>query len=276
MNKNKLILLIFGVIGLSLLNMNNLKSQCSIDNRYFQSGEDLEYDLYIKLGFAVTKGGEAKLQTQAIKYNGKDAYKMNLVSETQGMAKKLFSLSDTLIAYTSKDITPLAYTKDAHEGGDYTKEKLTYTYPGDGTVKIKTVRHKDGEFKFDEEIVAPNCTYDLVSILFYCRTLNFANMSKGSTKTVNFISGKKRGSMKIEHNGTENIKANDGKKYNCIKLTLYIADEAFDDGKEAMKVYVTNDENRTPIKLETKLKVGSTRAILKSYKGNKYPLSTAK
>ena len=276
MSTNKYFLLAFIAVVSSLLNNTEIKAQCPVNNQFFQSGEDLEYDLYIKLGFAVTKGGIAKLQTNTVKYDGKEAYKMNLVSETQGMARKLFSLSDTLVAYTNKDLTPLAYVKDAHEGGDYTKERLTYKYPGDGSVKIRSIRHKNGDFKFDEEITAPSCTYDLVSILYYCRGLDYSSMSKGTQTNVNFISGKKRGSMKIEFNGKEVVKANDGKKYNCNKLTLYIADEAFNNGKEAMKVFITDDESRTPVKLETKLKVGSTRAMLKSYKGNKHPLNVAK
>jgi hypothetical protein len=256
-------------------NISILNAQCSIENKYFQSGEKLEYDLYIKLGFAVTKGGYATMKTQSTNYSGKDAYKMTLVSHSQGFARKVFALSDTLACYTGKDLTPLAYHKDAHEGGDYTKERLTYQYPGDGTVKIRSIRHKNGDFKFDENINAPSCTYDLVSILFYCRTLNYSNMKDGSETKVNFISGKKRGNMRIVYNGKEKVKANDGNKYNCIKLTLYVADEAFDNGKEAMKVFISDDDNRMPIRLETKLKVGSTRVILKNYSGNKYPLNTA-
>lgn len=264
---------IFTLLAALALSIGSSKSQCSVTNIPFQSGEELRYDLYIKLGFATTKGGFAKLSTQSTTYKGTSAYKMDLISETEGLARKLFSLNDTLTAYTNKNLTPLAYMKDAHEGGDYTKERLVYNYNDDASLLINSVRHKNGEFKFDEKIIASGCTYDLVSILFYCRTLDYANMKIGQETTVNFISGKKRGTMRIVYNGKETVKANDGKKYNTIKLTLYIADEAFDDGKEAMKVYLSDDNNRIPISLETKLKVGSTKAILKSYKGNKYELN---
>ena len=259
----------------AILNISVASAQCDIENKYFQAGERLEYDLYIKVAFS-TKGGYASLRTQQTTYDGKDAYKMSLISESQGFARTLFSLSDTLSSYTTKSIVPLAYEKDAHEAGDYTKERLTYKYPEEGKVEIRSIRHKNGDFKFDEKITAPGCTYDLVSILFYCRTLDYANMKEGEEARVNFISGKKRGSMRIHYNGKEKVKANDGNKYNCIKLTLYIADEAFNNGKEAMKVYITDDDNRLPVKLDTKLKVGSTKAVLKSYKGNKHPVNIAK
>lgn len=245
----------------------NVSAQCSTENTFFQSGESLTYDLYIK--FAVTvKGGYAKLNTRSVVYDGKDALKMTMVSESQGVARSAFELSDTLICYTTPNVQPLAYTKDAHEGGDYTKERLSYFYPGNGKVKIRTIRHRNGDFKFDEKLDAPGCTYDLVSILFHCRTLDFANMKSGSETKVSFVSGKNMGSMRIVYDGKESVKANDGNKYNCHKLRLLIKDDAFaNNEKETMKVYITDDSNRVPVRLESQLKVGSTKAVLRSYKG---------
>lgn len=264
---------LFAVLLLCTFSYTEAKAQCGVSNVPFQGGEKLNYDLYIKLGFMSSKGGFATLKTTSTNYQGKDAFKMDLISETQGMARKLFTLNDTLSAYTTKDLTPLAYLKDAHEGDDYTKERLSYKYNGNGSIEIQTKRHKNGDFKFDEKITTPGCTYDLVSILAYCRALDYSNMKIDKETVVNFISGKNRGTMRIVYNGKETVKANDGKKYNTIKLTLYVADEAFDNGKEAMKVYISDDNNRIPISLETQLKVGSTKAILKSFSGNKYPVN---
>jgi len=270
---------IFILCGACFLSLTTATAQCNVSNLPFQSGEHLEYDLYIKLGFVSKKEGYAALNTTSTTYEGKDVYKMALISETQGMARKLFSLNDTLIAYTNKNLVPIAYVKNAHEGGDYTKELVKYSY-GDNqnteTIKIQTKRHTNGVFKFDELIEAPGCTYDLVSILFYCRALDYSNMKIDDETKVNFISGKNRGNMRIVYNGKETVKANDGNKYNTIKLTMYVSDKAFDNGKEAMKVYITDDSNRIPISLETKLKVGSTKALLTGYKGNKYTVNTNK
>lgn len=262
------ILLLLAIISSSL------SAQCKINNTYFQAGETLTYDLYIKLA-ATIKGGYAKLTTQNATYGGKDAYKMTLISQSEGFARKMFALNDTLVCYTTKDIVPLAYLKDAHEGGDYTKERLAYSYDN-GKIKTRSTRHKNGNFRFDETIENTDCTYDLMSVLFYARTLDYNNMKDITQTKVRFITGKSNVHMRIVYNGKETVKANDGNKYRCHKLSLYIADEAFDNGKEAMKVYITDDENRMPVRLETKLKVGSTQVVLKNYKGNKHPVSVIK
>lgn len=248
-------------------------AQFQINNTFFDAGENIEYDLYFKYGLLDKKAGKASLRINNASYAGTPAYKMTMISHTQGMARKLFSLSDTLSCYTSKTLQPLAFKKLAHEDGDDTIEDYTYTYQNN-KVKIKTKRVKNGDPKFDETIESSNCTYDMLSVVYYARTLDYSGMKSGSKVKLYFMSGKKHMSMTIIHQGIETLKVNDGKKYECIKLSLQISDKAFEDGKEAMKVYLTNDNNRLPLRIDSKLKVGSVKSILKSYKGNKHPVAT--
>ncbi|WP_296940605.1 DUF3108 domain-containing protein [uncultured Dysgonomonas sp.] len=264
-------------IVLMLLVLVSIESQaqgkCKINNIYFQAGEEMTYDLYFKYGLIHTKAGISTLKTVAERYNNTDALKMTLMAQSTGTVRKIFSLSDTLSCYLTKDLVPLAYIKNAAEGKDYTQERVTYTYTGD-KVNINAIRHKNGDFKFNETLTSQSCIYDMMSVVYYARTLNYSTMKKGETAKVDFISGKKKVNMVIEYEGIETVEANDDRKYSCIKLTLSIMDDAFSDKKEAMKVYITNDNNRMPVRLDSKLNIGSTRAILKSYKGNRYPVQT--
>lgn len=261
------------VIMISVLISLNAGAQCKINNTFFQAGEELTYDLYFKYGLVNTKAGSSSLKTTAEKFNNTDAYRMRLLAQSSGAARKLFSLNDTLTCYTTKDLVPLAYLKNAREGKSYTVERVVYTYGSQG-VSLITKREKNGEFRFEEMITSPTCMYDMMSVVFYARTLNYTGMKKGDTSKTDFISGRKKVSMVIEYGGIETVEANDDKKYSCIKLTLSIMDDAFSDKKEAMKVYITNDNNRLPVRLDSKLNIGSTRAILKSYKGNMHPVKT--
>ncbi|HMM02447.1 MAG: DUF3108 domain-containing protein [Dysgonomonas sp.] len=264
-------------IALMLLVLVSMHTQaqgkCKINNIYFQAGEEMTYDLYFKYGLIHTKAGISTLKTVAERYNNTDALKMTLMAQSTGTARKIFSLNDTLSCYLTKDLVPLAYVKNAAEGKDYTKERVTYTYTGD-KVSINTIRHKNGDFKFNETLTSHSCMYDMMSVVYYARTLNYSGMKKGETVKVDFISGKKKVNMVIEYEGIEIVEANDDNKYSCMKLTLSIMDDAFSDKKEAMKVYITNDNNRMPVRLDSKLNIGSTRAMLKSYKGNRYPVQT--
>jgi len=254
----------------------NTYSQCKITNNYFQSGETLEYDLHVKWGILSKKGGSAKLNTQSTRYKGEDAFKMSLTTNSEGSVRKLFKLDDTLSCYMTKELVPLAFVKDAHEGSDYTKETIDYSYSPGGQAKLRAVRHKNGNFKFDETITTNKCIYDMMSVVFYARTLDYQNMKKGDKVNVEFMSGRTKKDMQIIHEGTETQKGNDDVKYKCIKLSLKISDDAFENSEEAMKVYITDDMNRMPVRIDSKLNFGSTRVVLKRYKGNKYTLNTTK
>lgn len=276
LNNKSMVKRITGIV-LMLLILVSIETQgqgkCKINNIYFQAGEEMTYDLYFKYGLIHTKAGISTLKTVAERYNNTDALKMTLMAQSTGTVRKIFSLSDTLSCYLTKDLVPLAYIKNAAEGKDYTKERVTYTYTGD-KVNINTIRHKNGDFKFNETLTSNSCMYDMMSVVYYARTLNYSGMKKGETVKVDFISGKKKVNMVIEYEGIEIVEANDDRKYSCIRLTLSIMDDAFSDKKEAMKVYITNDNNRMPVRLDSKLNIGSTRAMLKSYKGNRYPVQT--
>ncbi|MFV0538792.1 MAG: DUF3108 domain-containing protein [Dysgonomonas sp.] len=261
------------VLIISVLFSLNAGAQCKVNNTFFQAGEELTYDLYFKYGLVNTKAGTSSLKTTAEKFNNTDAYKMTLLAQSSGTARKLFSLNDTLTCYTTKDLVPLAYLKNAREGKSHTIERVIYTYGSQG-ISLNTRRVKNGEFRFEETIKSNTCIYDMMSVVFYARTLNYTGMKKGDTSKADFISGRKKVNMVIEYGGIETVEANDNKKYSCIKLILSIMDDAFSDKKEAMRVYITNDDNRLPVRLDSKLNIGSTRAILKSYKGNIHPVKT--
>lgn len=270
--------IILSMLTLILLIAHDAQAQCKVVNKQFQAGEELTYDLYFKWGLVNTKAGVSTLKTTSEQYNGKSAYKMALSAVSTGMANKVFTINDTLMCYTTKDLIPLAFYKNAKEGKDHTIENMTYTYKSGGEIDIHTKRVKNEEPRFDEVLKYNNtCVYDMVSVVFYARTLDFSKMKKGDETNVDFVTGKRKARMIIEYQGVENMKANDDKTYSCIKLVLSlqnINDKAFEDKEEAMKVYITNDDNRMPVRLDSKLNVGSTRAILKSYKGTKHPVKT--
>lgn len=265
MNKTiiKLVILSFLIIPFTAL-----KAQCEIQNSYFQGGEDLSYDLYFKYGIINKKAGNSSLRVVNDSYNGQDAYKMTLIAKSSGLVKAFFSISDTITSYMSKQLVPLAYMKDAHEDGDYTTERATYTYGPDG-VKVRNINIRNGNLRYDTVHAAKNCMYDMLSIVYYVRALDYSTLKKGDKVSVSFFSGRRKMNMDIEHHGIENVSANNGQKYNCIKLSLVMNADAFADKDEAMKVFLTNDSNRIPVRIDSKLKLGSTRVILNGYKGQK-------
>lgn len=258
----------YSITCLLLLSAFMLKAQCGVENTFFQEGEVLTYDMYYKYGILFTKAGASTLKVEDYMYEGKDAFKMSLIANSSGVVKTFFSLSDTISSYMTKDLSPLAYTKDAHESGDYMTERATYSYSPEG-ISLRNVNKRNGNLRYDTTLVSSTCMYDMLSIVYYARTLDYSSMKKGDVETVSFFSGRKKVDMDIEYHGVESVEANDGREYSCIKLVLMMNERAFENKNEAMKVFITNDYNRIPVRIDSKLKVGSTRVILNGYRGQR-------
>ena len=126
--KHKIILLISTVL-LSL----SAFAQCPVRNTAFQSGEHLSYDLYFNWKFIWFKVGSADIDIKQTKYKGQDAYRAYLITRGSKTADRYFVLRDTLTTYTTLDIVPLYFVKNAIEGKRYTREKVIYSYGETGT-----------------------------------------------------------------------------------------------------------------------------------------------
>lgn len=251
------------VLFLLILLFSGINTESEGRNNFYEAGESAIYDLYFKYGLLNSKAGISTLQVTNGYYDGQAVYKMTMTARSIGLASKIFSLNDTMISYMTKDLRPLVYIKEAHEGGDYTQETITYSYTPSGT-HITTKRSVNGQLKFNDKLIKQGRIFDMMSVLYYARTINYAGMQKGNVTKVNFLSGKDLVNMDIRYEGTTTMNANNGSKYNCIQLNLFINDKAFANKNDAMKVYLTNDSRHTPIQIESRLKVGATRVILKS------------
>lgn len=261
-----LFILLFSILSYSLLN-----GQTKIVNNAFDAGENLTYDLYYKYGILNMRGGTATLNTESTTYNDNNAYKLTLHATTRGIIGNIYNVDDTLTSYMDKDLVPLLFVKGATEMKDYTRERQIYKYQN-GSTSIRAIRYRNGELSFDENITTKRCTYDMMSILAFARTLDYSKMKRGDNTQVQFITGKRLVNMYIRYLGRSSMKVNNGETYDALELSLMILDKAFVDQEEAMRVWITDDENKLPLQINTQLKIGSMRAILKDFSGNKHPL----
>ena len=63
-------------------------------------------------------------------------------------------------------------------------------------------------------------------------------------------------------------------KYKALRFEVDIVDPAFDDHKTAMEVWISDDNNRLPLKLKAKLKIGAAEAEITSTKNLKHPFDS--
>lgn len=269
MNKNKKTVFLF-TLFFALLVIPRLSAQCGMVNTAFKSGEKISYDLYFKYGILNARAGKGSLSITEANYKGERAYKTHMLLNTSGLAGSVYTVNDTLTSFVDMNVRPLLFTKEAFEGSDYSTEKQAYSY-NKNTISVRAIRTWNGKPDFDEVVTTDKCAYDYLSVLLYVRNIDFSGMKKGDRKSIHFLSGKNIVTMYVNYLGNATVKANDGKRYEVINLSMTIFDKAFPDQREAIRASLTNDQNRIPVIIDTVLKIGSVRAVLKSVSGERHP-----
>ena len=246
--------------------------QCGIENKAFQGGESLTYDLYFNWQFVWVKVGKASMNTKSTTYQGKPAYQASLVTGGNSKLDKFFTMRDTLLSYCSTDLSPLYFRKGALEGKRYYVDELWYSYPQNKChVKMHRITHK-GEHK-NKDATYKDCVYDMMSIFLRARNFDASTMKKGDIIPMPITDASHLSNSWLKFRGKENFKMNGSKeKFRCLVFSFI----EYEDGKnhELIRFYVTDDDNHIPVRLDMFLSFGSAKAFLNSYKGVRGPMTS--
>ena len=79
--------------------------------------------------------------------------------------------------------------------------------------------------------------------------------------------------MYIRYLGKESIKTRYG-KFNAIKFKPLLLKGTIFEGGEKMTVWVSDDANKIPVRIESPISVGSVKVDMISYGNLRYPLSS--
>ena len=81
--------------------------------------------------------------------------------------------------------------------------------------------------------------------------------------------------MKIKYKGKEEIKTDFG-KINAIRLAPMMPENGLFEGENSIRLWLSDDKNRLPLKIQADMFVGAVEIDLKGYKNLKYPINFKK
>lgn len=247
-------------------------AQCTFKNTAFSSGEYLSYNLYFNWQFVWVKVGTANFDTEQKSYAGRPAYRGSLITRTSEKADKFFVMRDTLLCYNTLGLAPLYYRKGAREGKRYTVDEVFYTYPN-GKCQVKQHRlNHHGRHSWVKHIY-DNCSFDMMSIFLRARSFNPTGWTKGHDVHFTIVDGNSHYPAKIRYLGKQNIKADNGHTYRCLKLA-YMENEHNKGYKKIVDFYISDDSNHIPVRLDMHLKFGSAKAYLSGMKGTRHAITS--
>lgn len=222
--------------------------------------EALTYDVTYKWGLVRKKAGTA--QITLIKSG--DKYYSKLTGKTEPWADRIYMVRDTLNGVMHHDLTPISYEKIAREGNSYKHDVVKFSYPSENCVngQCTRVEYKDKKLKKDEkrELQAMGKTVDMLSAFYYMRTLPFEKWQKGHADKTTIFSGKRKETLSLKYQGTEEVKLDD-RKFRCYHVTFIFTSEGGKKTSDDMDAWITADERRIPVKLQGNLAVGKVMCL---------------
>lgn len=247
-------------------------SQCAMENKAFLPGEEINYELYFNWKFVWKKVGSARFATQSTHYQKKPAYRIDLLTATDGIVDRFFRMRDTLSSIVTKDLMPLHYRKAAFEGKNYYIDEAFFTYSND-KVHARMTQVKNITNHYQGEKSSTQCIFDMLSIMARARSWNTTNFKEGHRIHFPMVDAEKVVDEIVVYRGKEVVSSKDGHKYRCLVFSFYEDKEGKKD-KELIRFFITDDANHLPIRLDMNLNFGSAKAFMRSVKNNRYPLTS--
>lgn len=235
----------------------------SLKKEVFQPGEELTYRL--RYGFISAAEGVLKVSQSDLTFDGKPAYHLNAVGKTSKAFSVFYNIRDQYDSYIDqKTYLPYFFSEDIKEGRYRRNDKIRFYQE---KKKIEATR---GNFDAKE-----SQTFDLLSVYYFSRTLDLANISEGESFKLSYFLKDTLAYLYITYMGKENIKTPLG-TLKCLKFSPSLEPGRVFKKNSKLHLWVTDDDNRIPVKAQVDILIGAVTLELTGVKGLKYPLKKIK
>lgn len=241
----------------------------------FIDGEELLYEVSYKAAL-IPNTVVAQVKTR-VNMSDDPAPSYHIWSNAAVMShfKWFFDMSDTYeIWLDSETLLPLRFENDIKEG-KYTYQS-NYRYDWD-SMRVHTFANRA---KWDkpriEALDLTRTSMDPLSTFFNLRGEDIEEFEIGKEMPLELVFAKKIRNIKFKFLGRETLNLKKMGKFNTLKFACQLADDdgqSFKEGSEFF-VWLTDDDNKIPLYLESPVKVGSVKATIAKMKNLKYPLTS--
>lgn len=248
----------------------NLLAQClKVGELPFKPGEKLTYTVQYNLGIVWFDAGEVVFRVDTINKKGKRFFHFISTGRSYKSYDWIFKVRDRYEVITfEKSLRPLFFHRKTDEGGYQVDNTYRFSYKND---KIyMRVSHSDS-IPYKDTISPVKCLRDALSSAYFLRGVEVRTLRIGQKINLDMVLDGKKFDIYVKYLGKDLIKLNDTLKVQTLKFTTSTIEGSIFRGGENVYVWITDDKNKIPVKIEAYILVGKVIVYLRDYKGLKYP-----
>ncbi|MBS7566569.1 DUF3108 domain-containing protein [Mucilaginibacter sp. Bleaf8] len=225
----------------------------------FKPGEELNYRL--KYGWFTGAEAHLKVENADTKYEGKPAWHIIADGKTAGTFDVFYKVRNRYETYIDRNtLLPYLYTEDRHEAKYKHKDKVVFD-------------HQEGKITADKGVFPfKGKVFDFPSAYYFARCLDISKLKIGDKFDLPYFLEDGIHTLSITYMGKEKAECPLG-KFNCLKFNPTIIPGRIFKKDSKLYLWISDDNNRIPVKANVGLIVGSVTMELTNAKGLKYPLN---
>ncbi len=239
-----------------------------VNESYFE-GERLDYRVH--LGFLTGAHASIKISKTIYQINGRPCFKVNVFGKTAGMIDVFYKVRDNWGTYidTTAIVPQRAYR--FMKEGNYRKNEIIYFNHLKHAATVARLDDKTKKLKKRLNFTVPNNVQDIVSGYYYLRTMDFTKFKKGQIIVIDGFFDEEDYKLKLEYLGTETVDTKFGDLEAYVLAPILPKNSLF-EGDTPIKMWLSKDKNKIPLKIKAQMNVGAVVMDLKNYKNLRTPL----
>lgn len=224
----------------------------TIENHAFTVGEKLTFD--VRYGF-VTAGIATMAIPKIKRISGREVYNITFEVNSVPSFDWIYKVRDHYETYLDvKGIFPWRFEQHIREGS-YKRDFSAFFDQRNGRAKTS-----QGVYKI------PKYVNDIVSAFYYARTLDFSHLKKGDLIHLQNFYKDTVYNLDVKYLGKDRVTVPAG-TFNCFVVEPIIIKGGLFKSEGSIFIWLSDDELKIPIKVKTKVVIGSIDADLTHYEG---------
>lgn len=230
----------------------------------FNAGEWLKY----KLRYGFVNAGYITLTVKDTLYQGKTNFLIDGSGWTIGVTKLFYKVEDKYKSVVDKNTLYPYFSKRRVDEGGYKILHDVFFNQVQGRARVIDYKHNT-----DKNYDLIKGVQDMISSMYFVRNADFSKFKINQEITVDLFYDNQLNNFKLRFLGRETINTKFGKIKTLIFKPFVESGRVFKD-KNSVVVWVTDDDNKIPVKVKANLMVGSLNAELEYFKGlsNAFPI----
>jgi hypothetical protein len=235
---------------------------CGQPNFSYGVGEKITYTLFYNVIGIYVNAGRADFSITQSDFNGVDTYTFTALGKSNAKYDWIFKVRDKYESIVDvKTLLPYQFTRQINEGGFHQKDLIQFNQ------KAKTAT--TGKVTY----TTADCTYDVISAIYAARNISYANLQINEKIYLNFFLDKDLYPSYFKYLGRETVTTQYG-TFKAIKLAPLLLKGTIFKGGEKMVIWISDDSNHIPVRIETPILVGALKVDLVGYENLRHPLNS--